>query len=253
MQTRTQPAYATPAIPHSHPNSNADPVRKVIIGDATLYLGDCFDGLSHLVGRGIDAVITDPPYGIGYEHYRSYDDNPDGYGRLMSRLVPLLINVTDNGPCFVWQSQNQADQWHRRFPKGFRIIAACKVYPRRPGVQPCLCWDPVIFWPGRNGILRDHLPRDWHVTEMEPWARTNGDNPHPCPRPLAQVRYFCDTIRARCILDPFMGSGTTGVAAIIAGKRFVGIERDPVYFEHACTRTARAWEEHRRSTERPAG
>lgn len=62
----------------------------------------------------------------------------------------------------------------------------------------------------------------------------------PCPRPLEQVRYFCESVRADSILDPFMGSGTTGVAALQAGKRFIGIERDPVYFRYACQWIAKA-------------
>ncbi len=217
------------------------PLRTVVIGDATLYLGDCFDGVPHLVGTGIEAVITDPPYGIGYQ-YRSYDDDPDQYDALMARLVPLLVRVTGDGPCFVWQSQHRADRWHEYFPHGWRIVAACKVYPRRPGVQPALCWDPVIFWSGRSR-LGDELPRDWLVTSMDTWDRACAGNPVNCPRPLEQVRYFCESINARVILDPFTGSGTTGVAAIMAGKKFVGIERDPVYFEYACRRIEKAWEE----------
>jgi hypothetical protein len=157
----------------------------------------------------------------------------------MGRLVPELVRVTDNGPCFVWQSPLKADRWHGYFPKGYRIIAACKVYPARRGKTPCLSWDPVIFWSGRS-ILRDELPRDWHLADLTPWDGYTGGNPVPCPRPLPQVQYFCNSIRTDSILDPFMGSGTTGVAAIQAGKRFIGIEQDPVYFEYACRRIAEA-------------
>lgn len=237
-------ASSTPAT-----NIRTAPVRTVVIGNATLYQGDCFDGLPHLVGRGIDSVVTDPPYGIGFARYRSYDDAPDQYDTFMARLVPMLIRVTGNGPCFVWQNQQKMHRWPDYFPKGFRVVAACKVYPKRPGTQPAMCWDPVIFWSG-SGYLGDHLPQDWHVVEMETWDKACRDNPHPCPRPLEQVRYFCESIQARSILDPFMGSGTTGVAAIMAGRNFVGIERDPVYFEHACRRIAQAWRERERMDSR---
>jgi len=211
-------------------------VETVVIGNATLYRTDCFEVLPAL--SGIGAVVTDPPYGIGFE-YRSYDDAPEKYDAMMRRLVPELVRVTGGGPCFVWQSPLKADRWHEYFPKGYRIIAACKMYPARRGKSPCLSWDPVIFWSG-NSLLRDHLPRDWHVDDLRPWDGYRGENPVPCPRPLALVRYFCDSIRAETILDPFMGSGTTGVAAILAGKRFIGIERDPVYFRYACERIAQA-------------
>lgn len=212
-----------------------------VIGPATLYRADCFNVLPSI--SGIGAVVTDPPYGIGFR-YRSYDDAPERYDDLMQRLVPELVRITGNGPCFVWQSPLKADRWHRYFPKGYRIIAACKEYPERRGGAPCLSWDPVIFWSGRS-LLKDELPRDWHLADLKPWDGYTGDNPVPCPRPLAQVRYFCDSIPAASILDPFMGSGTTGVAAILAGKRFVGIERDPVYFEYACRRIDAAWKERR--------
>lgn len=215
---------------------DAPALRKVVIGNATLYQGDCFDVMP-LLGT-VDAVITDPPFGIGFA-YRTYDDAPDKYDALMRRLVPELIRVTENGPCFVWQSMLKADRWHRYFPKGYRIVAACKLYRERLGKSTCLSWDPVIFWSGCSRI-QDEVPRDWHVADLRPWDGYTGGNPVPCPRPLRQVQYFCESVNAQSILDPFMGSGTTGVAAILAGKRFVGIEQDPVYFEYACQRIAKA-------------
>lgn len=213
-------------------------IEKVTIGPATLYRANCFDVLPTL--RDMGAVVTDPPFGIGYK-YRSYDDSPDTYHGLMSRLIPELIRVTDNGPCFVWQAPCKADQWHKYFPPGFHLVAACKAYPLRTGGKPhCMTWDPVVFFSGRSRIYHE-LPRDWHVTELGPWQETLSGNPVPCPRPLEQVRYFCDSVRATSILDPFLGSGTTGVAALLAGKRFIGIEQDPVYFAYACRRIERAW------------
>ncbi|MCC7390172.1 MAG: site-specific DNA-methyltransferase [Phycisphaerales bacterium] len=235
----TNPFYRARPAAHSIPAVCAP--QKVVIGDATLYRADCFDVLPTLAE--IDTVITDPPYGIGFA-YRSYDDDPADYDRLMSRLVPKLSRVTGNGPCFVWQSPLKADRWHRYFPEGFRIVAACKIPREHMGKQTCLSWDPVIFWSGRS-LLKDELPRDWHVADLRPWDGYRGDNPVPCPRPLAQVQYFCNSVRGSTILDPFMGSGTTGVAAILAGKRFIGIERDPVYFEYACRRIEAASKEPR--------
>ena len=206
-------------------------IEKRVIGNATLYRADCFDVLPTL--SRIDAVITDPPYGIGFK-YRSYDDAPDKYDAMMARLVPQLVRITNNGPCFVWQSPLKADRWHEYFPKGYRIVAACKMYPDRPGKSPVLSWDPVLYF--GNSLLRDHLPRDWHIDDLRPWDGYRGENPVPCPRPLSQVQFFCDSVNASSILDPFMGSGTTGVATLLAGKRFIGIERDPLYFEYAFQR-----------------
>jgi hypothetical protein len=193
-----------------------------------------------LASGSVEAAISDPPYGIGYK-YRSYDDAPQRYDALMQALVPQLTRITADGPCFVWQSQLKADCWHTYFPKGWRIIAACKVYPEALQSQRCLAWDPVIYW-AKRGWLRDHLPRDWHVCTMKPWQESMTGCPLPCPRPLEQVRYLADKVQAQYIIDPFLGNGTTDVAALLAGKRFVGIERDPVYFQYACMRIESVWE-----------
>lgn len=227
-----------PSSQSQREQSGAKAVRKVQIGPATLYNGDCFDIMPTL--EPVEAVVTDPPYGIGYA-YRDYDDSPRTYHDLMRRLVPDLTRLTGDGPCFVWQSPLKADQWHKYFPQGYRIIAACKVYPALPGKNTCLSWDPVIFWSGRSR-LQDELPRDWHLADLRPYDGYKGDNPVPCPRPLAQAEYFCRHIRATRILDPFMGSGTTGVAALLAGKQFIGVERDAVYFQYACERIGKTWE-----------
>jgi site-specific DNA-methyltransferase (adenine-specific)/modification methylase len=229
------PFYASRIRPRIMPPSDIA-VEKVTIRNATLYRADCFDVLPTLSKVG--AAVTDPPYGIGFQ-YRSYDDAPSKYHDLMARLIPQLQRVTGNGPCFVWQSPLKAGEWHRYFPEGWRIVAACKTYPTRPGKRNCLSWDPVIFFSGRSRI-HDELPRDWTHTDLRPWDGYLGDNPLPCPRPLEQVRYFCESVGADSILDPFMGSGTTGVAAILVGKRFIGIERDPVYFEYARKRIEQA-------------
>jgi site-specific DNA-methyltransferase (adenine-specific) len=211
-------------------------IQRIVIGNATLYRADCFDVLPDL--DVVDTVITDPPYCIGFA-YRSYDDAPHRYDDLMRRLVPELVRVTNDGPCFVWQGQLKAPLWHRYFPSGFRIVAACKLYPadrRRPSR---FAWDPVIFWSGRSR-LNDELPRDWHVVDLGVPDGYRGDNPVPGPKSVGVARYLCESVRAETILDPFMGSGTTGIAAILAGKRFIGIERDPVYFAYACRRIANA-------------
>lgn len=225
-------------VPARSTASPSAPFHKVVIGNATLYRADCFDVLPTIPRGGVDVAITDPPYGIGFR-YRSHADCPHAYEAMMQQLVPHLARVTGGGPCFVWQSQLKADRWHVYFPRGFRIIAACKVYPEHQ--RRCLAWDPVIYWNSR-GYLCDQIPCDWHVAHLGDWAEELGDCPVPCPRPLSQVRDFCEAVQGTTILDPFLGSGTTGVAAILAGKKFVGIERDPVYFEYARRRIEAALE-----------
>ncbi len=220
----------------TRPTFESSKPEVVTIGPHTLYRGDCFDVLPGL--DPVDAVVTDPPYGIGFA-YRTCDDSPRDYPRLMTRLIPALTRITAGGPCFVWQSPLKADQWHEYFPDGYRIIAACKIFPPHPTKSRCLSWDPVIYW--GNDRLDHHLPTNWVVTDLRPNDRYRRDNPVPCPKSVAQVRYFCDNLRGNVVCDPFMGSGTTGVACTLAGKRFVGIERDPVYFEYARRRIEQAY------------
>lgn len=212
----------------------AGTITKVQIGNATLYHGDCFEILPTIAASRTAAVVTDPPYGIGY-NFRSHDDDPLGYDALMANLVPELIRVTAHGPCFVWQSQLRADRWHRYFPRGYRILAACKVYPANEGKNRCLAWDPVIFWSGRSR-LDQNVSRDWCVAELPAWEEVFDRNPVLCPRPIEHLHFICTTVRATTIIDPFLGSGTTGVAAIAAGKNFIGIEKDRASFEFACRR-----------------
>ncbi len=131
--------------PRTEPNpaAHAKPVRKVQIGPATLYNGDCFDVMPTL--EPVEGVVTDPPYGIGFK-YRSYDDAPERYDILMWKLVPLLTRLSGGGPCFVWQSPLKADQWHKYFPEDYRILAGCKLYPqaKRQAALPQLGPDHLL-------------------------------------------------------------------------------------------------------------
>lgn len=212
--------------------------KCVTIGPATLYHGDCFDVLPTLTS--VDAVVTDPPYCIGFA-YRSYDDAPERYHGLMTRLVPELLRVTRNGPCFLWQSPTRLSQWHRYFPKGYRVLAACKKFP--PHRRRSYAWDPIVYW----GVEHP-LSADWLLTDFSGWEGYDPANPVPAPKSVTQVRQVCGLTGAATLCDPFMGSGTTGVAAIQSGRRFIGIEQDPVYFEYARRRIERAWFSHQAST-----
>ncbi len=103
-------------------------VERFVVGNSTLYRANCFDVLPKL--ERVDAVVIDPPYCIGLR-YRTFDDALERYDELMQRLIPELIRVTDDGPCFVWQSPLTAGAWNRHFPSHFQLIACCKQYPRR--------------------------------------------------------------------------------------------------------------------------
>jgi len=202
-------------------------------GDVTLYRGDCLEVLPTLAAGCVDAVVTDPPYGINFSN-ATWPDEPDAYGALMNRFVKALIPLVGNGPVFVWQTMLNCGRWHEWFPEGFRIFAACKgmVQYRPTPVQ--YSWDPVIFW-GKIRTTPSVYKKDWHVQLLAPYGANRVRVDHPCPKPLLQTAYLIDlaTNPTMTVLDPFMGSGTTGVACVQTGRRFVGVELDPGYFEIA--------------------
>ncbi len=96
-------------------------------------------------------------------------------------------------------------------------------------------WDPVIFW-GMGKTKEKQSIRDFHVQAMPNFGMGRESIQHPCPRPLDQVAYIVSGIPFKSVLDPFMGSGTTGVACMNLGRKFIGIEKELDYFKIACRR-----------------
>jgi len=214
--------------------------------DVRLYLGDCLDVMKTLPERSVDAVVTDPPYGIGFK-YNQHDDSPEGYGPwLWSVLEMAERKCTPGSPVFVWQAMLNVRHFAEWFPRDWRLFAACKNFVQmRPTVMQ-YAYDPVVVWwtPGAKPYSsKDVMNRDFFVANTVPPARglANGA-PHPCPRPLDVVRHIVRLwVRpAGTVLDPFMGSGTTGVACLQTGRRFIGIEIDPTYYAMAEKRIAEA-------------
>lgn len=207
-------------------------------GQIQIWHGDCRDVLRSLDVGAAQAVVSDPPFGIGF-NYGGYRDDPATYGEMMRDWIGEASRIVGDGPFWVWQAVGTACHWHEWFPAGFRIFAACKgfVQFRPQSVQHS--WDPVIFWgdvKGEPSVYR----KDWHVQNLAPFGAHRPRNPHPCPRPLEQVRYVIDigTLPGDLVLDPFMGSGTTARAALDTGRRFIGIELEEQWCEYAVKRLA---------------
>ena len=196
------------------------------IGDATLYLGDCREILPTL-GK-VDAVVTDPPYGIA--HVRG----AGGLGKHTRRNIAPIhgddapFNPTPwlAWPCILWGANHYA----QRLPHG-RWLAWNKLGDLQPwdsfsDVE--LAWQNTraadrifsLLW---KGICRDE-------------KADNGARGHPTQKPVALMEWCLGFVEGETILDPFMGSGTTGVACMNLGRSFIGIEREPSYFDIACRR-----------------
>jgi site-specific DNA-methyltransferase (adenine-specific)/modification methylase len=192
--------------------------ETVQIGDATLYLGDCMDILPTL--PKVDAVITDPPYGIGIAN------NP------------------------VRQMHEKMD-WDSSVPES-SLIDACIAFG-----EVAVVWGGNYFNlpPSQCFYVWDKMqPQEFSLAMCEQ-AWTNKKGPakiykqsvlsyrkeHPTQKPVELMAWCINQIgNPETILDPFMGSGTTGVAAIQLGRKFIGIEREPKYFDIACKRIEQA-------------
>jgi site-specific DNA-methyltransferase (adenine-specific) len=199
-----------------------------------IYHGDCHDIMPQL--GPVHSLITDPPFGIDFGH-ATWPDDPECYGTLIQWLVDAATKVVPLGWCFVFQAMPNVGRFHEWFPEGWRIFAACKNFAQiRPnGIWHS--WDPVVFWannqkPGRIG----KVCRDYFVGNV---AGAFGERVnHPCPRPLDTMEYIVSISVPEhgTVLDPFMGSGTTLVAAKILGRSAIGIEIEERYCEIAVER-----------------
>jgi DNA methylase len=211
-------------------------VRIERIGDATLYLGDCREVLPTL--SGIDAVVTDPPYGIGYQ---------SGYAT--DRLWSAGRKIANDLDCSV------RDEALAAFDCACLVFGSRKS-PLPPRTRQVLIWNKM----GALGMGALDLPwkpgyeeiyalgkgfvggRRWHsvITHPPTQAMACNGRTHPNEKPVGLIELLLSWCPAGTVLDPFMGSGTTGVACARPGRRFVGIEIEPRYFDIACRRIEEA-------------
>ena len=218
----------------------------------TIHLGDCLAVLRTLPDASVDAVITDPPYGIGFK-YDHHDDTPEGYGAwLWSVLEMAEAKAKPLAPVFVFQAMLNVRRFHEWFPRDWRLYAAAKNFVQMRQTAMQYAYDPVVVWwkPGEGKpYSAGTASRDFFVANTS-GIISNRDRPekaHPCPRPLDQMRVLVEqwVPKGGVVLDPFAGSGTTGVACAGAGCDFIGIEVSPAYHAIAQARVAAAYGQQR--------
>ena len=209
----------------------------VVIGGATLYLGDCRDVLPTL-GK-VDAVITDPPYGIlnlaGTGTTSAIRKSPRQPGKLKNRAISKLGGEWDEAPSV--ETFNAL-----RAMSANQIIWGGNYFPLPP-TRGILVWDKEQPWPNfsQAEIAWTSTNRPAAVYRVSS-GRGAPDKQHPTQKPLALMQWCLGFLPAvTSVLDPYMGSGTTGVACAKAGIKFIGIERDAVYFDIACKRIEAAY------------
>jgi site-specific DNA-methyltransferase (adenine-specific)/modification methylase len=198
--------------------------RVVHIGDCTLIEGDCLEILPTL-GK-VDAVVTDPPYGIG----------------------ALMKGGANTGH---WNQLSGGNPWDMRAPDLDAVRAAGEQIIIWGGnyfpLPPSRCW---LAWTKTNSV-RTQADMELAWTNLDAPARrfdaASGGayfREHPTQKPLALMAW-CVAMTEGAILDPFMGSGTTGVACVNIGRKFIGIEIEPRYFDIACRRIEEAYRQPR--------
>jgi DNA modification methylase len=190
----------------------------------------------------VDAIITDPPYGIGFK-YESHDDTPEGYGDFVWGVLEKAETFCAPGsPVFVWQAMLNIRRFHAWFPREWRIFAAAKNFVQMRPTSMQYAYDPVVVWWTPGGQWSEGTAsRDFHIGNTAGIiGRKTWEKDHPCPRPLNQVEHVvAQWVRPLgTILDPFMGSGTTLVAAKRLGRKAIGIELEEKYCEIAAKRLA---------------
>lgn len=245
----------------------ADPWReRREVGNATLYLGDCLeilpvlDGLrdgcqngdvSVEQGRGagndlktrIDLILTDPPYNVNLgasphairqAGYLGQSDNlsNEQYLTLLGacfRLIEsgiLTIVTPGNSNQTLWPKP----RWTMAWTKSNGVTRTPLTLGQKMNHA---CWEPILIY--------GKLARPPHSDVIDlPIALQLEAEGHPCPKPFHLFVRLLSFTDAAAVLDPFMGSGTTGVACMNLGRKFIGIEIEPKYFEIACERIENA-------------
>lgn len=204
----------------------------------TLYLGDCREILPSL-GK-VDAVVTDPPYGIALNTNNlrfsgGKEESSRRRGKLMGPAggLPIVGDSAPFDPAFltgigreqiIWGWNNFPDS----LPRG-----ACLIWIKRfdEAFGSFLSDAETAWFSNGHGV---YCFRD--LSNMAE-AKTRS---HPTQKPLPLMKWCVEKIKGETILDPFLGSGTTGVAAVKLGRKFIGIEIEPKYFDIACRRVQAA-------------
>lgn len=250
-------------------------MKSEVIGNATLYLGDCAEIIPSL--GPIDLVVTSPPFNLGgapWEHLGNWKQGDSAGGRSKWK------NGSDAGAGIQYGKHDDSMPWDEyvEWQRGILTLLwdvlsdkGAIFYNHKPRVIGAKLWTPfeliptcvvvrqIVVW-SRPGGLNFNPPafvptHEWIMLLAKPsfrlkskgvsglgdvWRMTPDRNDHPAPFPEALPGNALEATDAPVVLDSFMGSGTTGVACAKAGRCFVGIEKDPYWFDFSCERIDQA-------------
>lgn len=231
------------------------------IGDCTLILGDCLEWMASVPPCfRVDAVITDPPYGVNLtakvtKHNKikassTYEDNED-------TILALVLSAHS-----MWTPIAK----RAVVTPGVRLL---QLYPRAksigtifsPNGAGCDSWgfgcnNPILYYGTCPYLATGQGSRPNSFYSAHPGMHVTGENniDHPCPKPIDWMLWLVTrgSLTGETVLDPFMGSGTTGVACVRRGRKFIGVEINEHYFNTACGRIEDAYRHPDMFIERPA-
>jgi site-specific DNA-methyltransferase (adenine-specific)/modification methylase len=209
-------------------------MRTERIGNATLYLGDCHE-VMHDLGT-FDALVTDPPYGMKWDGKVTVGAN--GHGKRSAKSAnfgeTILGDDRPFDPSHLLSSRPTVIWGFNHFPDKLRRGRCLVWLKRRDAAFGSYLSDAVIAWCSEgHGVFCQRDP-----TRMAETLERH----HPSQKPVGGMVWAIQNLpkTVETILDPYMGSGTTGVACHKMGRRFVGIERMEKYFDIACRRIEEA-------------
>ena len=213
------------------------------MSEIKLYNDSC-DNILPTLDLSNAIIVSDPPFNIGY-HYDNYDDNmsEDEYYKWIGNIFSLCPSVVVHYPESLYKLAFQMGKFPERVvswvynsntAKQHRDIAFFDVKPnfnqvRQPYKNPN---DKRIKERIARGITGSKLYDWWNINQVKNVSKGKNGINHPCVMPLEVMKNIVGILpKGKVIVDPFMGSGTTGVACKELGYDFIGIEMDKNYFE----------------------
>jgi 16S rRNA G966 N2-methylase RsmD len=211
----------------------------------TIIHGDCRDHLWRFPARSFDLVVTDPPYGMDLTVWQEHHGKLDWDGEYPVGVVQAIIDdkVSDLarlGSYFfcrwdnLWDHEKRTGVFALRKPKS--VLVWHKVGTGGAGDtehEHTRDYEMALFYPGPEHKFKKRPPS---VLTCRP----PGNHAHPTQKPVEMIKKILSWYDCETVLDPYMGSGTTAVAAKERGKHFLGFEANEKYYQRAIQRVAEA-------------
>lgn len=196
----------------------------------TIYNADCRTALDSFTPKQFNLCLTDYPYGVNVD-YAGYDDSQQNLLELISETMPNILRVSERALITCGHDNI------RYYPKEDWILALINKAGANQNRWGFTCWQPILAY-GKDPFRASGQGARPDIIEFSESSEKNG---HPCPKPLTtwkKVLLRGSVSTTDVILDPFMGSGTTLLAAKQLGRKAVGIEQSQKYCDIAIKRLA---------------